>query len=93
LPRIWPRSCGAPWAIAYEPWPKYDPALLKSDEVEVPVQINGKVRVRLTLPAGLDDEALKQKVLENPEVRALLEGKQVKKVIAVKGKLVNIVIG
>jgi leucyl-tRNA synthetase len=57
------------------------------------VQINGKVRSRLTLPAGLDDETLKQRVLADPDVRALLEGKQVKKVIPVKGKLVNIVIG
>jgi leucyl-tRNA synthetase len=50
------------------------------------------VRARLTLPAGLDDETLKQKVLADPGVRALLEGKHVKKVIPVKGKLVNIVV-
>jgi leucyl-tRNA synthetase len=89
---LW-RTLGHHDSIAYEPWPKYDAALLNTAEVEVPVQINGKVRLRLTLPAGLDDESLKQMVLENPEVRALLEGKQVKKVIAVKGRLVNIVIG
>jgi leucyl-tRNA synthetase len=80
-------------SLAYEPWPKYDPALLTTEETEVVVQINGKVRSRLTLPAGLDDETLKQRVLADPGVRALLEGKQVKKVIPVKGKLVNIVIG
>jgi leucyl-tRNA synthetase len=59
----------------------------------VPVQINGKVRARLTLPAGLDDETLKQMVLADATVRALLEGKMVKKIIVVKGKLVNIVLG
>jgi leucyl-tRNA synthetase len=89
---LW-RALGHKDTLAYEPWPKYDPALLTREEVEIPVQINGKVRTRLTLPAGLDDEALKKMVLENPVVRALLEGKQVKKVIAVKGKLVNIVVG
>ncbi len=89
---LW-RALGHMETLAYEPWPKYDPALLKSEEVEVPVQISGKVRTRLTLPAGLDDESLKTRVLEDPAVRALLEGKQVKKVIAVKGKLVNIVVG
>jgi leucyl-tRNA synthetase len=89
---LW-RALGHKETLAYEPWPKYDPALLKSEEVEVPVQISGKVRTRLTLPAGLDDESLKTRVLEDPAVRALLEGKQVKKVIAVKGKLVNIVVG
>jgi leucyl-tRNA synthetase len=79
--------------LAYEPWPKYDPALLKEDEVEVVVQINGKVKAKLTLPAGLDEAALKEKVLADPGVRSLLEGKQVKKVIPVRGKLVNIVVG
>jgi leucyl-tRNA synthetase len=89
---LW-RALGHKETLAYEPWPKYDPALLTTEEVEIVVQINGKVRTRLMLPAALDEEALKKKVLENPTVRSLLEGKQVRKVIAVKGKLVNIVIG
>ncbi len=89
---LW-HALGHKETLAYEPWPTYDAALLTRDEVEVAVQINGKVRARLTLPAGLDDEPLKQRVLEDAGVRALLEGKQVKKVIPVKGKLVNIVIG
>jgi leucyl-tRNA synthetase len=88
---LW-RALGHKETLAYEPWPKYDAALLTSEEVEIVVQINGKVRARLTVPAGLDEETLKNKVLEDPAVRALLEGKQVKKVIAVKGKLVNIVV-
>jgi leucyl-tRNA synthetase len=89
---LW-QSLGHKQTLAYEAWPKYDPALVKADEVEVVVQINGKVRLRLTLPAGLDDQALKEKVLADSGVKALLEGKQVKKVIPVKGKLVNIVVG
>ena len=84
---------GHPHTLAYEAWPKYDPALVKAAEVEVPVQLNGKVRLKLTLPAGLDDAALTKQVLADEGVKALLEGKLVKKVIPVKGKLVNIVVG
>jgi leucyl-tRNA synthetase len=79
--------------LAYEPWPKFDPGLTKADEIEVPVQINGKVRHRLTVPAGIDKAALEKAALEDPVVRKLLEGKQVRKVIVVPGKLVNIVAG
>ena len=88
---LW-HALGHPQTLAYAQWPKYDPALLKEDEIEVPVQINGKVKLKLTLPAGLDDAALRERVLADAGVQALLEGKQVKKVIAVKGKLVNIVV-
>jgi leucyl-tRNA synthetase len=89
---LW-HTLGHKQTLAYEPWPAYDPALLKEDAVEVVVQINGKVKQKLTLPAGLDEAALKEKVLADPGVRALLEGKRVKKVIPVRGKLVNIVVG
>jgi leucyl-tRNA synthetase len=89
---LW-QALGHQQTLAYEPWPKHDPALVKEDEIEVPVQINGKVKLKLTLPAGLDENALKEKVLADAGVKALLDGKQVKKVIAVKGKLVNIVVG
>ena len=88
---LW-HALGHQHTLAYEAWPKYDPALVTADTVEVPVQINGKVRLKLTLPAGLDEAALKECVLADDGVKALLEGKQVKKVIAVKGKLVNIVV-
>ena len=89
---LW-HQLGHKQTLAYDAWPKHDPALVKEDEVEVPVQINGKVKLKLTLPAGLDDAALKEKVLADEGVKALLEGKQIKKVIPVKGKLVNIVVG
>ncbi len=56
---LW-HTLGHKETLAYQAWPKYDPALVKADEVEVPVQINGKVRLKLTLPAGLDDAALKE---------------------------------
>jgi leucyl-tRNA synthetase len=88
---LW-RALGHPETLAYEPWPAHDPALTQEDEVEVPVQVNGKVRLRLIVPAGLDREALERRVLDDEKVKALLDGKQVLKVIVVPGKLVNIVV-
>ncbi|MGH7172197.1 MAG: class I tRNA ligase family protein, partial [Gemmataceae bacterium] len=79
--------------LTYEPWPAFDPALTKADEIEVPVQINGKVRLRLTLPAEIDKAELENTVLADARVRQLLEGKQVRKIIVVPGKLVNLVVG
>ncbi len=79
--------------LAYEPWPTYDPALLVEATVEIPVQIGGKVRARLQMPSGLDAAALEKAVMAHPEVKALLEGKTVKKVIVPpRGGLVNIVV-
>ena len=80
--------------LAYEPWPAYDPALLAEASVEVPVQLNGKVRARLQMPSGLDAAALQEAVLAHADVKALLEGKTIKKVIVPpRGGLVNIVAG
>ncbi len=79
--------------LAYEPWPTFDPALTKADEIEVPVQINGKLRAKLTVPAEIDNESLEKTAREDPKVKELLEGKTVKKVIVIARKLVNIVIG
>jgi leucyl-tRNA synthetase len=78
--------------LAYEAWPKFDPALTKADEIEVPVQINGKVRSKLTVPAGIDKPGLEAAALADPRVQELIGGKSVKKVIVVPGKLVNIVV-
>ena len=79
--------------LAYAPWPAFDPALAKEDEIEVPVQINGKVRLRLTVPADVDEATLKELALADPRVRELLGGKEPRKVIVVPKKLVNIVTG
>ncbi|MDO4484422.1 MAG: leucine--tRNA ligase [Clostridia bacterium] len=76
--------------IAFEPWPEYDESKIKSDEVEIAVQICGKVRARLMIPADTAKED-GEKLLELPEVKKLLEGKQVMKVIFVPGRLLNIV--
>jgi leucyl-tRNA synthetase len=72
------------------PWPKYDPALAKEDEVEIVVQVNGKIRARLTVAIDADEESVKQAALK--EVQSATEGKQIVKVIVVMGKLVNVVV-
>jgi leucyl-tRNA synthetase len=74
-------------------WPTFDPEVAKAQEVVVPVQINGKVRARLTLEAGLSDEAIRERVLADPAVRAHIDGKTVRKVVVAKGPLVSIVVG
>jgi leucyl-tRNA synthetase len=79
--------------LAYEPWPKYDEALRREDTIEVPVQVNGKLRSRVTVAADADEATLRTAALADEKVRALLDGKQIRKVIVVPKKLVNIVIG
>ena len=73
-------------------WPKYDPAIAKEETVTIVVQINGKVRDRMDVPADTDRSALEALALESEKIQGLLEGKPIKKVIAVPGKLVNIVV-
>jgi leucyl-tRNA synthetase len=89
---LW-RVLGHNDTLAYEPWPKYDPALTKADEIEVPVQVNGKLRAKLTVPAEIGNDELEQRALADAKVREQIAGKTVKKVIVVPRKLVNIVVG
>jgi leucyl-tRNA synthetase len=78
--------------LAYEPWPTYDERLTRAEEVEIPVQINGKLRTRLTVAAQTSREDLERAALLDPRVQTLIEDKKIIKVIIVPGKLVNIVI-
>jgi len=78
--------------LAYEPWPTFDPALLKDEKVEVPVQVNGKLRSRVVVAADLDRDGLEAAARAEPKVAALLAGREVKKVVVVPGKLVNFVV-
>jgi len=80
-------------SLAFAPWPSYDPALVKADEIEVPVQVNGKVRSRVTVPAGISDADLEKAALADEKVKELIAGKAIKKVIVKSQKLVNIVVG
>ncbi len=89
---LW-QALGHTTTLAYEPWPTFDPALAKADEIEVPVQVNGKVQARLTVPAEIDDKALEAAALADETVKAQIAGKTIKKVIVVPRKLVNLVVG
>ena len=88
---IWSRVFGGNGTITYEPWPVYDESKLIEDEIEVIVQVNGKLRGKFTTAAASDEEALKKQALEISAVAAQIEGKTVRKIIVVKGKVVNIV--
>jgi leucyl-tRNA synthetase len=74
------------------PWPKYDPALAAEDEIEIPVQVNGKLRGLVVVPAGATNDQVEQAALANEKVKAAIAGKQIVKKIVVPGKLVSIVI-
>ena len=82
---------GIAGAIAHADWPSYDEAMLTDDEIEIPVQLMGKVKARLKMPAGADKDTMQAIALESPEIKQLLEGKTVRKVIVVPGQIVNIV--
>jgi leucyl-tRNA synthetase len=74
-------------------WPKYDEAVAKADQLVVPVQVNGKLRGRLTVAADSNEEKLRELALADPQIRPHLEGKTIKKVVVVSGgKLVSIVV-
>jgi leucyl-tRNA synthetase len=88
---LWQRL-GHTQSLAHEPWPEFDPSLAKEDTIEVPVQINGKVRSKVTVPAGANQEDLESAARNDEKVRDLLAGKQVVKVVVVPGRLVNFVV-
>ena len=74
------------------PWPEADPALLERETFELVVQVNGRVRGRVEVPAELDDDELVVRAKELPRVAAHLDGKEVKNAIVVPGRLVNLVV-
>jgi leucyl-tRNA synthetase len=78
--------------LAAAKWPAFDPELAKAAEVVVPVQINGKIRARLTLDANLSDDEIREAALADPAVKAHVQGKTVRKVLVAKGPLVSIVV-
>ena len=88
---LWARI-GHADTLAYEPFPDADRALLVADEVEVPVQVKGKVRARITVPVGADDATHERLARADAKVAALLDGATVKKVVVVPGRLVNFVV-
>ncbi len=85
------QNCGFEGRLYAAKWPEYDESKLKQDEVEIVVQICGKIKAKLMIPADLDKQAMEALVETNDTVKALVEGKTVKKIVAVPGKLLNIV--
>ncbi|MFD2705359.1 leucine--tRNA ligase [Salibacterium lacus] len=87
---IW-ELLGHEGTIAYEPWPSYDENMLVEDEVEIVLQINGKVRSKAVVPKDADEEQLETIAREDEKISEEIEGKTIRKVIAIPGRLVNIV--
>jgi leucyl-tRNA synthetase len=79
-------------SLAQSPWPSYDPEVAKAEEVVVPVQINGKVRARLTVRAGASEDELRELALADAAVRSHTTGKTIRKVVVAKGPLVSVVV-
>jgi len=83
---------GGDYSVHNQSWPTWDAALAKEDEITLVVQVNGKLRDRITVAAGTPDEEVKTLALASPRVQAHLEGKEIIKVLVVGGKLVNLVV-
>ena len=88
---LWCRL-GEQSSVHEQSWPAFDPALLVEDEIEMVVQINGKIRDRVLVAAGADEETVKSRVLASERVKSSFDGKSVQKIVVVPGKLVNIVV-
>ena len=88
---LWSRG-GGEFSIHASSWPEVDAEAAKEDEITLVVQVNGKLRDRLTVPVGIAKDAAEKLALEAPGAKAHVEGKEVVKVIVVPGRLVNIVV-
>jgi leucyl-tRNA synthetase len=88
---LW-QKLGHVGGLAQAPWPAFDAEVAKATEVIVPVQVNGKLRARITAPAGATDDQLRELALADPAVRVYTDGKTVKKVVVGKGPLVSVVV-
>jgi len=89
---LW-QTLGHKESLAYQPWPEWDEELTKEELVTVVIQINGKVRSRMEIPAGTGEEEMISQALENERIKELLAGLTVRKTIAVPDKIVNLVAG
>ena len=88
---LW-ESLGEKESLLKARWPKYDPALAMEEETEIPVQVNGKLRGRVLVPAGADQALVQERALADEKVKAAIAGKQIVKPIFVPGKLLNLVV-
>jgi leucyl-tRNA synthetase len=83
---------GEKGSLLHAPWPKYEAPLAKEEEIEIPVQVSGKLRSRVTVPADAGEDFVVERALADEKVRTFIAGKQVAKKIYVPGKMVNLVV-
>jgi leucyl-tRNA synthetase len=89
---IWVERLGQPYSIHQQAWPAFDRAKASAEQVTLVLQVNGRVRDRVEVPAGISESEAREAALNNPRVRRLIDGKPVASVIVVPGKLVNVVV-
>ena len=87
---LW-RRLGHSETLAFEPWPSFDEALARDEQVEIAVQVTGKIKARLMVPADADEKFLQEAALADERVAAAIVGKTIRKIIVVKGRLINVV--
>jgi leucyl-tRNA synthetase len=87
---LWERL-GHAGGIVAAGWPEFDEAVAKAEEIVIPVQVNGKLRARLTVAADTEEDRLRELALSDPQVMKHVEGKTVQKVVVAGGRLVSIV--
>jgi leucyl-tRNA synthetase len=87
---LW-ESLGNRESVIQQPWPSYDREAIVEEEVLIVIQVNGKLRDRMTMPASYGEEEVKAWALKSERIQKLVEGKQIRRVILVPKKLVNIV--
>ena len=89
----WTLEVGSSPLLAETPWPAYDPALLIEDEIELPVQVNGKLREKIVVKKDATQADIEAIAKAAPKIAEAISGKTIRKLIVVPGRLVNIVIG
>jgi leucyl-tRNA synthetase len=86
-------ALGNSGTLAYAPWPRFDAAFTQATAIEIPVQINGKLRSKVMIAAGAEESVTQAAALADPRIQELLTGKTIRKAIVVPGKMVNLVVG
>jgi leucyl-tRNA synthetase len=89
---LWVEVLGKPYSIHTQSWPEVDKKALQVDMITLPVQVNGKLRDRIQVPVGVHEDDAKDTAINSPGAQKFIEGKQIRKVIYISGRLVNIVV-
>jgi leucyl-tRNA synthetase len=89
---LWVEVCGKPYSIHQQPWPKVDKDATVEDVIILPIQVNGKLRDRIELPIGVSENDAKDAAVASEGIQKYIDGKDIRKVIYIPGRLVNIVV-